>query len=52
MSEAETLNCQEKCEMPEGVVLKEVPPPRHAWGDVFGCPNGGCGKFFMATKTA
>lgn len=41
------IDCPEQCEIPEGVNLVEVPRPRHAWGDVFNCPNDGCERSFM-----
>lgn len=44
------LDCIEHCTVPDGAELLEVPPPRHAWGDVLHCPNEGCGKAFLITK--
>ncbi|MFB6776531.1 hypothetical protein ACFCX0_03660 [Streptomyces sp. NPDC056352] len=43
------INCEQQCEIPAGVRLAEVPRPRHDWGDVFQCPNEGCGRSFLAT---
>ncbi|MEU0393844.1 hypothetical protein ABZ208_13875 [Streptomyces sp. NPDC006208] len=43
------INCAERCEIPEGVQLAEVPRPRHDWGDVVHCPNDGCGRSFLVT---
>lgn len=44
------IDCAQQCEIPAGVQLTEVPRPRHAWGDVFNCPNDGCGRSFMARQ--
>lgn len=44
------ISCPEACDVPEGVVLAEVPRPRHAWGDVMNCPNGGCGRSFLVKE--
>lgn len=43
-------DCIEKCIFPKDAVLKEVPVPRHNWGDVLVCPNDGCGKAFLVVK--
>lgn len=45
------IDCEQQCAIPAGVELTEVPRPRHAWGDVFNCPNDGCGKSFLARQT-
>lgn len=45
---SDLIDCAEQCTIPDGIELTEVPRPRHDWGDVFNCPNGGCGKSFMA----
>ncbi|MFE0651017.1 hypothetical protein ACFVZH_20750 [Streptomyces sp. NPDC059534] len=44
------IDCQQQCVIPDGVELKEVPRPRHDWGDVFNCPNDGCGRSFMTRQ--
>lgn len=44
---SDRIDCAEQCEIPDGVQLVEVRRPRHAWGDVFNCPNDGCGRSFM-----
>ena len=44
------IDCAERCRIPEGAELLQVPPPRHAWGDVLHCPNDGCGRAFLITK--
>lgn len=44
------INCELQCEVPAGVTMAEVPPPRHDWGDVLFCPNGDCGRCFLITK--
>ena len=44
------IDCAEQCEIPEGVHLVEVPRPRHAWSDVFNCPNDNCGRSFMVKQ--
>lgn len=46
------IDCAEQCEVPTGVTLREVPRPRHAWGDVANCPNEGCGKSFLVVTEA
>jgi hypothetical protein len=46
----ETVDCDQKCEIPKGVTLKEVPRPRHDWGDVVACPNEGCERAFLVVK--
>lgn len=43
------ITCPEQCDVPDGVTLREVPRPRHAWGDVFNCPNDDCDRSFMVT---
>jgi len=35
---------------PELLGITEVPPSRHAWGDVAACPTDGCGRQFMFTR--
>ncbi|MER7835298.1 hypothetical protein ABTY98_05145 [Streptomyces sp. NPDC096040] len=50
--DVQRLDCPERCEIPAGVTLTEVPEPRHAWGDVHRCPNDGCGRTFLATPGA
>lgn len=32
------IDCEEHCEVPEGVTMTEVPRPRHAWSDIIHCP--------------
>lgn len=51
MSE-QAIDCEQRCEVPEGVALHAVPPPRHAWGDVLRCPNDDCGRCFLVTTPA
>lgn len=46
------IDCAEQCEIPDGVELREVPRPRHAWGDVLNCPNDGCERSFLVVKEA
>ncbi|MFG1794218.1 hypothetical protein [Nocardia sp. NPDC049149] len=41
------IGCAEKCEIPDGVQLRDMPPTRHAWSDIVRCPNEGCERFFM-----
>lgn len=41
----EKLPCDQQCEVPEGVRLAEVPPPRHHWNDVIVCPD--CGRAWL-----
>lgn len=43
------LDCAEKCEIPSGVNLTEVPRPRHAWSDVLNCPNDDCERSFITS---
>lgn len=50
--ETERIHCEQRCPIPAGVNLAPVPQPRHAWADVLRCPNGGCGRCFLVTKTA
>ncbi|MEU0950480.1 hypothetical protein ABZ379_48855 [Streptomyces canus] len=45
------LDCPQRCQIPPGVTLTEVPTPRHAWSDVHRCPNDGCGRTFLARLT-
>jgi hypothetical protein len=45
------IDCGQKCEVPEGVVVVEVPRLRHAWSDVASCPNDNCGRWFMVVQT-
>lgn len=33
------IECDEGCNVPEGVELEIVPMPRHAWSDIIVCPN-------------
>lgn len=42
------IDCPQKCEIPAGVVLVRVPPPRHAWSDIIRCPD--CGDCFLVEK--
>ncbi len=49
------VDCAEACTVPAGIVLTEVPRPRHDWGDVVVCPNSNdageeCGRAFMARE--
>lgn len=46
------IPCEQDCTVPEGVALVQVPRPRHAWGDVFNCPNDGCNRSFMLKDVA
>jgi hypothetical protein len=39
------IPCEEKCEIPQDVVLREVPRPRHSWNDILLCPN--CPRAFI-----
>lgn len=41
------IDCAQRCEIPAGIAMREMPPTRHAWGDIKRCPNDDCGKFFM-----
>ena len=41
----DTLPCEHGCEVPEGVVLTEVPRPRHARNDLLACPD--CDRAWM-----
>lgn len=45
------LDCPQQCPIPDGVTVAEVPPPRHTWGDVFACPNTGCGRHLLIKPT-
>lgn len=49
-SKAKPEGCPRDCEVPEGVTLKMVPKPRHAWSDVVGCPYGDCERFYLVIK--
>lgn len=40
-----TIDCDEKCVVPPGERLGEVPPSRHKWNDVLVCPY--CGRQFL-----
>lgn len=44
------MNCPQRCEVPAGWRVSEVPQPRHAWPDVHGCPNDGCGRWLLASE--
>jgi hypothetical protein len=44
------IDCDQRCEIPDGVTLLEMPPTRHAWSDIVRCPIEGCGRFFMVEK--
>jgi hypothetical protein len=44
------LPCEQRCDVPEGVTLVFVPPPRHNWPDVLVCPNEGCGRAWLVVK--
>lgn len=46
---AQTI-CPDGCLAPEGVEVTEVPRPRHAWSDVFVCPNEPCERAFMIKR--
>lgn len=45
-----TIDCKEKCDVPFGTVMIEVPVPRHAWTDVLVCPNEGCDRAFLCRR--
>lgn len=45
------IDCTKACVIPADVRIAEVPVPRHNWGDVFVCPNDGCGRAFLVTST-
>lgn len=45
-----TVDCALSCQIPDGWKLADVPEPRHAWPDVVGCPNDGCGRWFLAMQ--
>ncbi|MDH6489602.1 hypothetical protein [Streptomyces sp. SAI-127] len=49
--DVQRLDCPQRCEIPPGITLTEVPEPRHAWSDVHRCPNDGCGRTFLAHPT-
>lgn len=40
-----TIDCAEKCVVPPGKMLSEVPKPRHVWNDVLVCPW--CDRAFL-----
>ena len=42
------IDCQQACEIPQGVTLVRVPPPRHAWTDIIRCPD--CGDCFLVER--
>lgn len=44
------IDCPDQCTIPDGAEVREVPRPRHAWGDVLNCPNEGCEKSFLIVK--
>jgi hypothetical protein len=44
--EARVIDCPLSCVIPAGYRLAEVPPPRHDWTAVIGCPNEGCARWF------
>lgn len=46
------IDCPEKCNVPAGARLAMVPKPRHAWSDVFGCPNDGCERWWLISAAA
>lgn len=52
------IDCDERCTVPEGATLTLVPVPRHAWADVFVCPNTRedgttpCGRAFFVEQRA
>ena len=48
---SDRIDCEQRCTIPDGVELAEVPRPRHDWGDVFNCPNDGCEKSFLARQS-
>lgn len=39
------IDCEQRCDVPSGMTLSEVPRPRHAWSDALPCPN--CGRCFL-----
>jgi len=42
------IDCEQKCDVPDGVTLYPVPRPRHNWTDCLHCPN--CERSFMVMK--
>ena len=44
------IDCDLKCDIPAGVVVSEIPRPRHAWSDVIACPNEPCERAFLIVK--
>lgn len=46
------IMCPLKCDVPEDVVMSEVPVPRHAWGDMLVCPHVDepCGLAFLVAE--
>lgn len=45
-----TIECPQKCDVPEGFELTETPPTRHAWSDVISCPKDDCQRTLLITK--
>lgn len=45
-----TLPCDLHCDVPEGVTMRGLPVPRHAWPGVFVCPNN-CGRAWTIEAT-
>lgn len=41
---------QQLKDCPGIVSFTEVPPSRHAWGDVAACPREGCGRQFLFSR--
>lgn len=48
---AELIDCQERCLAPAGVTLREVEPPKYAWGKLHVCPHSFCGRAFRTVRT-
>lgn len=44
------IDCDEKCDVPDGGTLSPVPVPRHRWTDVLTCPHN-CGRAFLINVT-
>ena len=45
------LDCPHKCDVPEGIELRPVPPARHAWSDVIVCPyTDECGLTYLVFR--
>jgi len=42
--------CPLACDVPAGVKMSMVPPPRHNWADVLHCPNEDCGRHFLVLR--